>query len=229
MVLPFCESHGLKLTASSFEECWINPEKHKILAKSQQLKDWVEFQPHPKKFPSHVTNEQVIRYIIAMYDAGSPFLLVKDFNIRKACAGEYAAFKLDEDNMTFSEVVQEILNGEWDVVSQMIVQYCKLSKGVTYSTYVTLYRNYHEKTLADPRIKAKAIKEDFEALAEYERKVLAEDQSPEIRRELFRLVAEDELISRSYRPEYKAEEYYLKYGHVALKAEVKNAEEEAGV
>lgn len=226
-IYPFIEKQGLRLIESSFSSCFINPENYPEnydLCQTAQLKPWVEFANVVGKYATlEVRNAQVIRYIIAMYDFGSPFKAL-DYRIRKVCAAEYAGFKTNSDGV-FVESIQRILNCELDVVVQMVICYCKISKGILFSTYTSLFIAYHEKTLTNKNVTAKLIAADMEAIMKYEQELLSDDNSPELKRYLYKIVTDEEQRIRQLRPEYMVEKYYANFPTVILTTSKLNEEE----
>lgn len=214
----FIEKQGLRLTQDSFSSCFINPEAYPEtldLSTTPQLAGWIEFQNVPGKYGVlHIRNAQVIRYIIAMYDYGSPFKGL-DYRVRKVCAAEYAGFRHNSDGV-FAEEVQRILNCELEIVNRMVICYCKISKNILFTSYIQLYINYHEKTLMNEKTTAKMIAEDMNAIMNYEQQLLAFDSSVGLRKDLYKIVADEEMRARMLRPEYKAEEYFKRFPTVIL-------------
>jgi hypothetical protein len=225
--LPFIEKQGLRLTQRSFEHCFVNPEEYPDnfkLATHPNLADWIEFTPVPGKYETtEISNNMAIKYIIGMFDIHSPFRK-ESYEIRKVCAAEYAGFKTNEAGI-FPEKTQKFLNCEMPQVNAMIIRYALLSNGIKFSTFVRASIIYHEKTLASDKTTAKQMTEDLELLLKFERELLSDENSKNLKTELWKKVTDEEKRIRDIRPEYMAERFFAKYPQVVITSEVIRNEE----
>ena len=77
-----------------------------------------------------------------MYDSSSPFREgISDLTERRIEAAKQAGFEV-QSNKKFPEVIEKVLLCENDDVNEMIIDYVRLQKNVTYSFLVTLEEAY---------------------------------------------------------------------------------------
>lgn len=225
--LPYIEKQGLRLTEKSFELCYVNPEAYAEtfkLSTHPNLRDWIEFEHVPGKYETtEITNNMAIKYIVGMFDMGSPFRKLP-YEIRKVCAAEYAGFKTNDAGI-FPEKTQRFLNCEMPQVNSMIIRYALLSNGIKFSTFVRASIIYHEKTLMSDKVTAKTVTEDLNLLLALERELLSDENSKNLKNELWKKVTDEEKRIRDIRPEYMAEKYFAKYPQVVITSEAIRNEE----
>lgn len=208
---PYYESLGLKIDERSFRECYINPEPSgtSILQKYPSMNEWVEFRESPKKYPTEeVKNNAVLRYIVAMYDPQSPFKHL-DYQTRKNCAAIFAGFKTNQKG-DFHAQIQDLLNGDIQIVNIMVIRYCAITRGLEWATYKQFERRYYEITLLDPDKKIIDIEKDKDVVAKYRDLFLAGDKTPELQKVFYKIVTDEEKELRKLRPEYQEQFFYNK-------------------
>lgn len=182
------------------------PSNISLLQRYPQLSQWPEF-----RLPTKHDINIVIRYIIAAYDKNGMRVYESNALKRKKLAAELAGWK-PERNGEFREEVKEILNGDNDAINQMIVRYCKLQRGASYSVLVGMEEVFYgilQKMIGKVEISAK----EAQMFEEYEKKIelraiefLNGDTSKPLREGLFEIIEFEKL---ELRPEDIAEKIKL--------------------
>ena len=214
------EQLDIKITDSSFAKCLGNLEKiydgTDILRVIPVLAEWVEFTSWEGKYPrgseKKMTNSNIIRYIICMYDPNSPFVTKGiSYDDRKICSAEYCKFPWDTESGLFDSSFQQIMSGKLQIVLKMIVRYCSIVRGLEYATYRLTERNYYENTISEDPLDITKIQKETKFLNEYKDIILAGDSTKEVSNQFYKMVAEEELQLRQLRPEYKAIHFQEKF------------------
>ena len=173
------------------------------------MSEWVEFRESPKKYPTEeIKNNAVLRYIVAMYDPQSPFKHL-DYQTRKNCAAIFAGFKTNQKG-DFHAQIQDLLNGDIQIVNIMVIRYCAITRGLEWATYKQFERRYYEITLLDPDKKIIDIEKDKDVVAKYRDLFLAGDKTPELQKVFYKIVTDEEKELRKLRPEYQEQFFYNK-------------------
>lgn len=203
----YIEKKGYRLTENSFRECFVDlgQARHNsdYMKLYPQLAEWEEFQDYDGKYRNdHVTNNKVIKYIVAMYDPKSPFArdMMDNYEERKLCAADYASFEISDTGI-FTEYAQEIMQGLNDTVNKMIIRYCILCHSLEFATYLRLQRQYYENTLANKDAKITDIDAALKVLNRHRDAIMAMDRTPSLVKSFYRVVKDAELEVKRYRPE----------------------------
>lgn len=210
----YYEQLGLKIDEKSFRECWIDPEKaigKDILQVYPDLKKWVEFVDHPKKYPTvEYKNTGIIKFIIAMYDPKSPFKHL-GYIERKNCAAIYAGFKTNIKG-DFSALAQDIMEGRVEVIVKMILRYCIITRGLDWASYHEYERRFYDYSLGDPDKKIPDLEKEKIIIEKYRDFFLAGDKTIALQEAVYRISVENELKQRlnGLRPEYQEQFFYNK-------------------
>jgi hypothetical protein len=166
-----------------------------------KLQRWQEF--YNTKWPI-IKKNKVFRYIVLMYDKESPFLYkVNNILKRKVEVAKYV--KLVENPKMVTEDVMDMFSGKDQKFNTMVIAYVRMHKDVKYSLVVGLDNLFYsdlEKIQAGLTPK-KPIDETQKSLEDAIAGLLSNDDSPQLRTELFTFMEEERLSS--FRPEGIAE------------------------
>jgi len=182
------------------------PQSINLLQRYPQLSQWPEF-----RLPTKHDKNIVIRYIIAAYDKNGMRIYESNSLKRKKLSAELAGWN-PEKNGEFRDEIKAIMNGDDDTINQMIVRYCKLQRGASYSVLVGMEEVFYGillKMIGKVEISTK----EAQMFEEYEKKIelraiefLNGDSSKGLREGLFEII---ELEKLELRPEDIAEKIKL--------------------
>jgi len=128
---------NLKLEDLNTSKCLIDPKRADLI---NATKHWSEFAD--KDF-AKVSLKGVIRYIILMYDCGSPLWKeIRDLPIRKAVAMDMAGISR-EKNGKFPRLVEIMMEGGNPTVNAMIVKYISMQNNPIWSNRVAFETIYY--------------------------------------------------------------------------------------
>lgn len=148
---------------------------------------------------------KIFRYIVFMYDRESPFTpRVPDLHKRKIEVAKYV--KLVVDPKTVPEDIKRILRNDDTQVNEMIIAYCRMQNNPQYSLVVGLTEKYYNELLAvmnKDAGKSINISTTMDELQRATGKLLAQDNSPQLTKELFEYIEEQRIDD--LRPEGIAE------------------------
>lgn len=181
-----------------FSKCLANvftvPENQSIVKSFPQVFYAPIFSTPLKKL---LTN-QVIRYIVAVYDSNGLMTRIPDVMKRRQKAIEIAGFKRTPEGH-YPEVIQEMLEGKIEGVNEMIVQYLKLHKSPKYSFLMALDNAFYTliaKTLSGASIDQKevnAMRTMEKELTERTIEFLGGDDNKRTLEKVYQWLAEDSL------------------------------------
>jgi hypothetical protein len=163
----------------------------------KRLQRWEEY--YNTKWPILKKNK-VFRYIVLMYDKESPFReRITDLNQRKIEAARFV--KLITDPKIVPGDIMDIMVGMDQKFNTMVIAYVRMHRDSKYALVVGLENLFYAdllKTQAGETPK-KPIHETQENLENAIIELLNQDNSPQLKRELFEFM-ENERLSK-YRPE----------------------------
>lgn len=205
--LPFIEGHGLKLSKSSFAECYIDignlVDNVDILDIYPEIGQWAEFKNYTRKFSPDISNTAVIKFIVCFYDPKSPiFKFFTNWQERKLASAEYSDFRQLKGG-TFSLQSQEIMNCNNSTSNAMTVRYCVNAHGHSFAGYVKLTQIFNENTLQNEGVTAKIINTDMLLIKQYEDMFLAGDPTAALHQVLYKITTDEELKIQKLRPEHQ--------------------------
>lgn len=155
----------------------------------------------PLKFLTFKEKNQVIRYIVCVYDQNSPFNADEEYSDliqRKFAAVLYAGFKLDEDDK-FEHHVEQMIFNNLPPINKMIVRYCRQHLDPEYAFIKAIEDDYYRKLEAvhssktyDYNVVLKMRNELKKATIAF----LSEDNDKDLIKDLYRFVNEDNLKLR---------------------------------
>lgn len=156
------------------------------------------FHPVFKKDPTPLRMNQVLRYIVAVFDVNGLRVRIPDVVKRRRVGLEVAKFKKNE-NGDYPEAVMEMMNGKNDQVNEMILHYVRMHKAPQYSYlmaleagfYTLLAKTLSGESISNTEVKAmREMKEDIEAgVADF----LNGEDAKKILEMTYKFLAEDSL------------------------------------
>lgn len=181
-----------------FSKCLANvysiPENQSIVKAFPQVFFAPIFSSPLKKL---LTN-QVLRYIVAVYDSNGLITRIPDVVKRRQKALELAGFKRDKEG-NYPEVIHEMIEGKVEGVNEMIIQYLKLHKSPKYSFLMALDNAFYTliaKTLSGASIEKKevdAMRTMEKELTDRTIEFLGGDDNKKMLEKVYQWLAEDSL------------------------------------
>lgn len=169
-----------------------------------------ETQPILKKFPhifvapifhaplKKLLMNQVLRYIVAVYDSNGLITRIPDVVKRRQKALEISGFKRTKEG-TYPEEVMAMIEGKNEAVNEMILQYLKLHRSPKYSVLMALDNAFYTliaKTLSGVSIEKKevdAMRVMEKELSERTIEFLGGDDNKKMLEKVYQWLAEDSL------------------------------------
>lgn len=191
-----------------FDKCLYNvfaiPRNRTIASVYPIFKQYKEF----KGDLGELNNNNMIRYIVYVYDKNSPLQAVDEMPKRKAEAAALAGFVPKSDG-EFHEDLVRVMKGTHDIANKMIIRYLRMQKRPTYSLLVATNEAYYaalEKMIDNSQDAGKIVyKEVRDMKKEMDACILdlfEEDNTQELEDALFRYIEEEELADlQKLRPE----------------------------
>lgn len=87
--------------------------------------------------------DSIIRYLVMMYDKGSPFNEIKNLNERKSTCAQEAGFKVNKKK-EIDRVFQGFMNCSSEWFNDLIVWYCRIQGDMTWTSIVTATEQFYE-------------------------------------------------------------------------------------
>jgi len=201
-----------KYKPEDFEDLLFNV--HKAPKKESLLKEFPELQKYPeftaildKEIEPH--KDRIIKYIVFMYDRNTPLTEIDDWNKRKIHAIRLAGSRPNKEGY-FSGWVRNMLIGRNPEVNAMIIRYCRLQHPRIYGLLVAGNESYYnlllditsnesEKKDKDLFMKAEKMNKKLDAMTN---ELLNEAPDPELEKDLFRFIEEENIKHVRLTPEY---------------------------
>lgn len=158
---------------------------------------------------------EIITYIVLTYDRESPFRKkYPDLNQRKYHSAIEAGFELNDKNK-FDAYIEEILQCQNPIITDMIVAYCRMHYNTKYSFLVlceSLFYTNLKNALSGETVASKMteLKQMQDAMETAQRELLAFDNNPELIKTLYKAVNNQRI---DFSPEVIA--HKIKEGKVA--------------
>lgn len=198
-------------------------KKDRVIKKFPAIAAWQEYK-EPVKFNDTIVHEsevdQIIRYIILLYDPGSPYLKIIPDLIQRKMAVAVSSEVGWEPNKEgyFSKLVDSIMKCKVSVVNKMIVRFVHSFNNPDYSLLVTGYESLYRKQTQildmsdvdydDTSEKIKGVLYDQAKKLVIDLKELAaamlNDVNPYLREDLFRFIDQQSLNQLRLTPEQMA-------------------------
>lgn len=188
-----------EFSASDFNGLTVNvyqaPKGRDLLKVFPELKLHKSF---TKLMTDGLNKNDVIRYVIYVYDKESPYRKkYKDISRRKIYCALEAGFQLNE-NKEFDNVVEAMMDGRDERVNDMIVEYVKMHYDVKYSYVVmmeAIYYNNLKKAVSDDGKMGKiteltAVQSELEKA---QKELLAQDNNRGLMKSLYGKIDNDRL------------------------------------
>ena len=120
---------------------------------------------------------RLIKYIIFVYDPGSPFQKITDTLERRAEAAQFAGYEVKDKK--FDEVTDKMIRCIIPEVNRMIVQFCMLTQEDDYATLI-VYRERLRKeleSLSDADIESKDVSKVIANIKAFEKEIVLKKES----------------------------------------------------
>ena len=148
---------------------------------------------------NNIHKDKVIRYIMFLYDAKSPFRVkFNDILQRKVEVAKGAGWETDTGGL-FDDNVESLLRGDNKNANQMAVAFIRLHRNFKYSYLIALeetFYRYLNETLMGNMTNVTKMKSTQAELEEIITELTNEDTNPSLRNELLRYVEESRLNLR---------------------------------
>lgn len=189
------------------------PSTRKVMEKFPKLKSLPSFKHRFKK----LDKEKVVRYIILMYDQGTPFRKrYNKINLRKIEVAKYVHFQHKVGGL-FNSEVNDMLMGENRDVNKMIVEYVRHQKNYKYTYLVGLEEGFYailQEVTSGKIGNLTKLKDMQEQLEHTMSEILNDDKSAGLRQDLMEFIEEERL---ELRPEDIAEKLLNSESPIELK------------
>ncbi len=130
----------------------------------KQIQEWKGQPFHPK--------ENCLRYIIFMYDPGSPLRHISDPGQRRAMALSLADFNVNDENSKFSDEVEDMISGINPKFNNAVVAFIRILRSPDYSALVMHERIFYN--LISQAMESRDLDEKLGASIEKQKKILSE-------------------------------------------------------
>lgn len=148
-----------------------------ILAKYDVFKKKIPYRKGTDVEEIFTNKTRLIKYIIFVYDPGSPFQKITDTLERRAEAAQFAGYEVK--NKKFDEVTDKMIRCIIPEVNRMIVQFCMLTQEDDYATLI-VYRERLRKeleSLSDADIESKDVSKVIANIKAFEKEITLKKES----------------------------------------------------
>jgi hypothetical protein len=152
-----------------------------------------------------VSKDNVVRYILFLYQKGSPLLEIRDRTKARVEAAKLSRFDMNEDGTDFTGNYKDVMLCRNEVSNKMIVDFCRMQNDhafASYALYNDLLYIQMEWTLnnQDDPSKTKSaianIKEVNKVLGELRKELLMDEESTDVFKTMLEMIEMEEVHLR---------------------------------